>query len=167
MVSVGQEFRLGTRRKTRFCPMTSVPSAGRSRIWGLESSDVSLTRVSEDWCWYQPECQLMACSGGLASPQHGGWVPRMSILTEREQERKKGPGGSHIAFVTLLWTSPGTASTACHWPVQSQALIPRFKGRKNRPHFGKKVSHMVRAHEQDPWVWLSLENTISHTYIIP
>ena len=120
----------GLAGKTCLCSMCITGVDGQKG--GRPFSEGSLTWLA-NWCWLpagvqpRPRAQGLRCdhfpcdpaSMAWASSQHGGWVPRVSILRERETS------GRYTAF--MIWPQSQIVSLLLNSISQGSHKSPSFK----------------------------------------
>ena len=113
-----------------------VPHWVEGQKGGGPFSEYSLTWLA-NWCWLpagvQPRtraqglwCDHFPCepaSVAWASSQHGGWVPRVSILRERERERETR--GRYIAF--MIWPQSHIVSLLLNSVRKAVTKVTKFQ----------------------------------------
>lgn len=96
--------------------------------------------------------------GLLKVPQHGSWVPGMTVLRQAVKRRS--------LVRTWLGNWQSAIFALFHWSEQLQSL-PTFKGRGNRPHFMEGVSkNLWPSLNQSQWSFLSFSLFLFHAILL-
>lgn len=151
--SEGQEFGQGTTGTAYPCSV--MASAGWLKGSGLKSFEGLSSCVLGGWCWFMSGNEpLHVTSAGLvwASSQPEGWVPRVSILGERERTRwmpyhfgcfglgchsaswlllsqLQRPAQVHLVQMGKFWKTCGTGNTA--WVIFRKYNLPQWTIHQN------------------------------------